>query len=202
MAKNDDTRRRIEDRDIRRSLACKSSSELARFLLQGVKSDKTFRRKVLAWLIQADAEALPQEAVLGEIGTWIDEVFKQTGRMPRTPNLRALNPVKSAVKGHSNLAVPISLEIVGQVAEFLDAYGGGPASFYNTLRHHFREAAVHLPAMTDAVQRETHLRRMMEFSRKCSDFGYGLDRETAKVLNDLRTRLAGSDAAIGGSRPR
>ena len=202
MAKSDDTRRRIEDRDIRRSLACKSSSELARFLLQGVKSDKTFRRKVLAWLIQADAEALPQEAVLGEIGTWIDEVFKQTGRMPRTPNLRALNPVKSAVKGHPNLAVPISLEIVGQVAEFLDAYGGGPASFYNTLRHHFREAAVHLPAMTDAVQRETHLRRMMEFSRKCSDFGYGLDRETAKILNDLRTRLAGRDAAFGESPPR
>jgi hypothetical protein len=202
LAKNDDTRRRIEDRDIRRSLACKSSSELARFLLQGVKSDKTFRRKVLAWLIQADAEALPQEAVLGEIGTWIDEVFKQTGRMPRTPNLRALNPVKSAVKGHPNLAVPISLEIVGQVAEFLDAYGGGPASFYNTLRHHFREAAVHLPAMTDAVQRETHLRRMMEFSRKCSDFGYGLDRETAKILSDLRTRLAGRDAAFGESPPR
>ena len=202
MAKNDDTRRRIEDRDIRRSLACKSSSEFARFLLQGVKKDKTFRRKVLAWLIQADAGALPQEAVLGEVGTWIDEVFNQTGRMPRTPNLRALNPVKSAVKGHPNLAVPISLEIVGQIAAFLDAYGGGPASFYDTLRRHFREAAVHLPAMTDVAQRETHLRRMMEFSRKCSDFGYGLDRETAKILSDLRTRLAGSDAAIGGSRPR
>lgn len=202
MPKTDDAHGGIEDRDIRRMLEGKSSSDLARFLLKGVKENKAFRRKVLAWLIQADAEALPNETVLGEIGAWIEDIFSQRGLTPRMPNLRELNPVKSAVRGHPGLAAPIYLEIVGKIAEFLNAYGGGPNSFYDALGSNFREAAANLPQMADAVQRETYLRWMEEFSQGCSDFGYGLDSETAEVLDELRERLASGAGGIGGSRRR
>lgn len=193
MAKKDGGRGGIQDRDIRRLLADKSPSDLAGFLLKGVKENKAFRRKVLAWLIHADAELLPQEVVLGEICAWIEDVFTQRALMPRTPDLRELNPVKSAVRDHPDLAVFAYLEIVDQIAEFLDAYGGGPDSLYDALMNSFREAAANLPLVADAAQQEAHLRWMAEFSRRSSDFGYGLDGATAEVLYDLRERL-GSDA--------
>lgn len=118
--------------------------------------------------------------------------------MPRTPNLKELNPVRSAVRGHPDLAVPTHLEIVSQIAGFLDAYGGGPTSLYDVIVNSFREAAAYLPQMADAAQMETHLRWMEEFARGCSDFGYGLDSETAEVLDDLRDRLVSRDAGTGG----
>ncbi len=194
MRKKDDAHVGIEDRDIRRMLEGKSSSDLARFLLKGVKENKAFRRKVLAWLIQAGAEALPKETVLGEIGAWIEDVFSQRGLKPRMPNLRELNPVKSAVRDHPDLAVPTYLEIVSQIAEFLDTYGGGPTSFYDALGSSFRAAAANLSQMADAAQGETYLRWMEEFSRRCSDFGYGLDSETAEVLYELGERLGSGPA--------
>ena len=202
LTKKEGARSGIEDRDIRRLLESKSPSDLARFLLKGVRENKAFRRKVLAWLINDDAEALPKETVLGEIDAWIEDAFNQRSLMPRTPNLKELNPVRSAVRGHPDLAVPTHLEIVDQIAGFLDAYGGGPTSLYDAIGSSYREAAANLPQVADASQQETYLRWMEEFAGRCGDFGYGLDSETGEVLDELREHLASETAGIRGSRRR
>lgn len=95
--------------------------------------------------------------------------------------------------------MPTHLEIVDQIAGFLDSYDGGPASFYDAIGSSYREAAASLPQVADAAQRETYLRWMEGFARRCSDFGYGLDSETAEVLEELRDRLISTTPGMGGA---
>lgn len=200
MSKKGNARGGLQDQDVRRLLGDKSPSELAGFLLKGLKENKAFRRKVLAWLIDTEAEKLPKDAVLGEIGAWIEDIFDQRSVKPRTPNLKDLNPIKSAVKNHPDLAVPAYLAIVDEIAAFLDAYGGGPISFYDALGNSFHQAAANLPMVADSDLQREYLGRMERFEGRSSDFGYGLDCETAEVLEGLHERLA--SGALGAGRRR
>lgn len=179
----------IAERDIRDALASRSAKELAGFLRKAMRENRTVRRKVLAWLIDADADTLPPQAVQGELRAWIDSVFEQRSLMPRPPDLRELAPVRSAVRHRPDLAVPACLAILDAIADFLDAYGGGPQSLYTGFLRTFAEAAAFLAAVTDPDLRVAWLDELDGLSSKGEDLGYGLGRQTADILREVRASL-------------
>lgn len=180
----------ISDKDVRRVLEGKSALELVKFLLKGVKEKKAFRRKVLAWLIDTSADQLDYDAILDEIMTWIDEILEPwSGMTPRTPDLRELTAVKSAVKNHPGLAVPSYLAILKGIANFLDTFGGGPQSFYKSFVNSFSEASLHLSAIEDPKLQKNYFEWLESLSSKSDDFGYGVGFETQEILRQLRRSL-------------
>ena len=53
----------LADGDSRSLLAGKSAREFANFLFKGIRENKAFRHKALAWLIDTGAGQLPRDAV-------------------------------------------------------------------------------------------------------------------------------------------
>ncbi len=140
----------LADRDIRRLLAGKSDRGLADFRFKGIGENKAFRRKTLGWLIDTGADQLPREATLDELTGWVAEILEPwAGLKPRLPDLRELNPVKSAVKNHPDLGVPVYLAIVEGLAAYPKTFGDAPESFHHALVTSFERAGEFLLAIKD-----------------------------------------------------
>lgn len=188
--KNQEKEERITDRDIRLLLEGKSAQALTKFLSKGMKENKMFRRKVLAWLIDTDTDQLSTDAVLGELTDWINEILEPwAGMKPRMPDLRELSTVKAAVKNHPDLAVPIYLTIVGGIGDFLDTFGGGPESFYNSFVRNFDQAASHLPAIGDPELQKRYFSHMEHLAGRGDNFGYGVGYDTEDIMSKLRPKI-------------
>jgi hypothetical protein len=173
----------LDERTLRRLLTACPSRDLVDLLLKGVRENRTFRRKVLAWLIDAYADDLPAASVRAEIGGWIDDAFAP-GRslMPRTPAIRDLGAVRTAVRRRPRLAVYAHLAVVGALVDFLRAYGGGPESLYAALVRHFEWAAEAAARVDDEHEQLAAVVDLEEFVVCGADFGCGIDRAAAAAL--------------------
>ncbi len=191
-AGDDDAHSGIEPQTLRRLLKETPSGDLVVFPLKGVRENKTFRRKLLAWLIDTYADELPVEAVHAEIADWVHDVFVlRSESAPHPPALRELAPVRTAVRRHPDLAVFAHLAVLDAIVERLDAYGGGPDSLYQAFIHHFEWAVAALPLVQDEQVRVDALIAREDLVLKASDFGYGLDSITAGALSRLRKHFPG-----------
>lgn len=190
--KADDAQAGLDQQTVRRLLKEAPSGELVAFLLKGARENKTFRRKLLAWLIDTYADQLPLDAVRAEIAGWVEDVFDSgRGYMPRVPALRDLTPVRTAVRRHPDLAVLAHLTVLDAIAAWLDAYGGGPDSLYQAFAHHFEWAAAALPLVRDERARFDALITLEDLVLKASDFGYSLDSITAEALSGVGDHFPG-----------
>lgn len=190
--KADDAEAGIDQQTVRRLLKETPSGELVTFLLKGARENKTFRRKLLAWLIDTYADQLPLEAVQAEIVGWVEDVFDSgRGYTPRVPALRDLTPVRTAVRRHPDLAVIAHLAVIDAITTWLDAYGGGPDSLYQAFAHHFEWAAAALPLARDEQTRFDALIALEDAVLKASDFGYGLDSIAAEALSRVGDHFPG-----------
>ncbi len=165
------------------------ASELAEFLLRGMKDNGQFHRKVLAWLISEHPSILPDEMALAELTAWVDDVFAEPGHKPRTPNLTELNPVRAAVRKRPAIAVPVHIAIVQGISGHLHAYGGGPTSHYSGLVRAFRDAAQALLALDDPEAQEKYLQELESLASGLDDLGYGVDAATQECLDDTMSEL-------------
>ena len=165
----------ISGMDVRRLIQGKSTQEVTAFLLKSMGENEAFRRKVLAWVVETSAGDLPREAVLGELLGWVDEVFDiWRGRVPKTPKLKDLAPVKAAVKKHPDLAVPVYLAMLEGVIGFLVEFGGGPDSFYSAAISYGKQIAVSLDRVADQQLRDEYLFRLESVAAKAEDIGMWL----------------------------
>ncbi len=179
----------LADGDIRSLLAGKSARELANFLFKGIKENKAFRRKTLAWLIDTGADQLPWEAILDELTGWVAEILEPwAGLKPRLPDLRELNPVKSAVKNRPDLGVPVYLAIVEGLAVFPRTFGDAPASFHHALVASFERAGEFLLAIKDPTLQREYFARCERWENVFDYNGYVQD-EFKRILENLGQTL-------------
>lgn len=165
----------ISGADVRRLIQGKSIQEVTAFLLKSMGENEAFRRKVLAWLVETSADDLPREAVLGELLGWVDEAFDiWRGRVPTTPKLKDLAPVKAAVKKHPDLAVPVYLAMLEGVIGSLAEFGGGPDSLYSAAINYGKQFLVNLDRVADQRLRDEYLFRLKSLAARAEDIGLWL----------------------------
>ena len=179
----------LQESTVRDLVRGKSAGDLAGFVLRGLKGDRSFRRKVLAWLIAEDQGSIADETAQEELLLWVEDVFVQKNLSPRTPKLADLKPVKSAVRSRPSLAVPVHIAVADAIADFLSTYGGGPESLYSAYVTSFREAARNLALLTDPAAQRAYFAELEGRALAASDFGYGMDAATAECLEEIRMQL-------------